>query len=129
MSSVNTKTRISDWETDSKLLLLQGWAIDGLTIQDIANNIGINKKTLYDWMHKSSNICNALKIGREQADYTIVNALYNKAKSGDTTAMIFWLKNRISDKWRERQDNNVNFVGQDFEIKINKKEENAEYKT
>lgn len=26
---------------------------------------------------------------------------------GDTTAMIFWLKNRMSDKWRDKQDMNI----------------------
>ena len=43
------------------------------------------------------------------------NALLAKALSGDTTAQIFWLKNRRPDKWRDKvevkgakeQDNNL----------------------
>lgn len=36
-----------------------------------------------------------------KANATIGGALFNKAKSGDTTAMIFWMKTRAG--WHEKQ--------------------------
>ena len=71
--------KIQDWLGDDKLILLEGWARDGLTNEQIANNIGINVKTLYDWKNKNSNICNVLKKGKEVADYEVENALFKRA--------------------------------------------------
>jgi DNA-binding XRE family transcriptional regulator len=120
-----TRPRIQDWSKPEKLILLQGWRMNGLTIEQVADNIGIGKTTIYEWMKKNPNIANALKIGREQADNIIENALFNKAKGGDVTAMIFWLKNRRSDRWREKREI-TNTFKEDFEIKIggNKDAEN-----
>ena len=39
-----------------------------------------------------------------EADIQITKSLYNKAKGGDTTAIIFWLKNRLPSIWRDKQD-------------------------
>ena len=39
-----------------------------------------------------------------RADAVIVDSLYKAAKGGDTRAMIFWLKNRRPDEWRDRHD-------------------------
>lgn len=94
--------KIDEWLTDDKLILLQGWARDGLTNEQIANNIGINVKTLYEWKNKHSNICNALKDGRDVVDYQVENALLLNALSGNVTAQIFWLKNRKKNEWREK---------------------------
>lgn len=120
--------KIDEWLEQDKLILLEGWARDGLTNEQIANNIGINVKTLYDWKNKESNICNSLKKGREVSDYEVENALFKKAigytiklnkqkvtKDGDvvdieeevhvppdTTAQIYWLKNRKPKEWRDR---------------------------
>ncbi|AAX53455.1 hypothetical protein [Clostridium phage phi CD119] len=56
------------WITEEGLIKIEGWARDGLTDEQIALNIGINVKTLYDWKKKYSNICNALKKGKEVID-------------------------------------------------------------
>lgn len=98
-------SKINDWLEKDKLILLEGWARDGLTNEDIAKNIGINVKTLYDWKNKESNISNALKRGKEVVDFEVENALYKSAIEGNVTAQIFWLKNRRKDKWREKQEN------------------------
>ena len=96
------KGKYQRWLEPDGLLLLEGWARDGLTDEQIAHNMGITAKTLYEWKNKYSDICEALKKGKEVVDYQVENALLNKALAGDTTAQIFWLKNRRPDKWRDK---------------------------
>lgn len=96
------KTTYKDWEADEKILLLQGWARNGLTNEQIASNMDIVVSTLWEWRKKSPKISNALKIGKDEADIQIENALYKAALEGNTTAMIFWLKNRRSKEWRDK---------------------------
>jgi len=96
------KGKYQDWLTEDGLLRIQGWARDGLTNEDIAFNIGITAKTLYEWMIKYSEISTALKEGKDVIDRRIENALAKKAEAGDVTAMIFWLKNRKPREWRDR---------------------------
>lgn len=98
--------KIDEWLQEDKLILLEGWSRDGLTNEQIANNIGINVKTLYDWKKKQSNISNALKKGRAVVDFEVENALLKSALEGNVTAQIFWLKNRKKEQWRERQEYN-----------------------
>lgn len=94
--------KLKDWLDDDKLILLAGWARDGLTNEQIANNIGINPKTLYEWKNKESKIRNILKANREVIDYQVENALLQNALDGNVTAQIFWLKNRKKNEWREK---------------------------
>jgi len=82
------------------LTLLEGWARDGLTDEQIAKNCGCNAATLYDWKKRYPEISKALKKGKEVVDYEVENALLQSARDGNTTAQIFWLKNRRPDKWR-----------------------------
>lgn len=129
------KGKYKEWLEPDKLLLLEGWARDGLTDEQIAKNIGINVATLYGWKNKYDNINNALKKGKEVVDIEVENALLKRAlgyeyeyeetttevksdENGnvterhtkktkkfippDTTAQIFWLKNRRPDKWRDK---------------------------
>ena len=95
-------SKIKDWLEPDKLVLLEGWARDGLTEEQIANNIGIDKTTLYRWKIKECNICNALKKGKEVIDFEVENALLKSALEGNVTAQIFWLKNRKKEQWREK---------------------------
>ena len=37
-------------------------------------------------------------------DYKVENALLQSALAGNTTAQIFWLKNRRPDKWRDNRN-------------------------
>jgi hypothetical protein len=94
--------KYKEWLSEENLALLEGWARDGLTDEQIAHNVGITAKTLYEWKNKHRAICDALKKGKEVVDYQVENALLNKALNGDTTAQIFWLKNRRPDKWRDK---------------------------
>ena len=116
--------KINEWLENDKLILLEGWAKSGLTDEQIAKNIGINRTTLYDWKKKETNIADALKKGKEVIDFEVENALLKRAlgyeyeeetyENGiltkkvkkqvppDTTAQIFWLKNRKKEQWREK---------------------------
>ena len=124
------KGKYQQWIEPEGLTLLEGWARDGLTDEQIAGNIGINTSTLYDWKNKFPKISEALKKGKEVVDIQVENALLKRAlgyefqetrveksdKDGtkiiqilkhipaDTTAQIFWLKNRRPDKWRDKPE-------------------------
>lgn len=112
-----------------KLTLVEGWARDGLTDKQIADNLGISKDTFYKYKNRYTDFSDSLKKGKEVVDYEVENALLKRAlgykydevtieefEDGsvktktvtkevipDTTAQIFWLKNRKPDKWRDKQ--------------------------
>lgn len=95
------KSSITEWEQAENQVLLQGWKRKGLTDVEIAKNIGIGVRTLYDWKRKSPQITQVLKRGKEHANFMVESALYRKAVQGNTTAMIFWLKNNYRDKYSD----------------------------
>lgn len=96
--------RIEEWLEPNKLILLEGWARDGLTEEQIAHNMGICLSSLKNWKNKEMAILTALKKGKEVIDYEVENALLKNALNGNITAQIFWLKNRKKNEWRERQE-------------------------
>lgn len=96
------KGKYEYWLTEEGLILIQGWARDGLKDEDIAHNMGITRKTLYEWIKKYGDICDTLKKGKEIVDFQVENALLKEALKGNVTACIYWLKNRRPDKWREK---------------------------
>ena len=103
------KSKVDYWLTDDGLTLLQGWARDGLTDEQIMHNMGIkSKSTFYSYMKKYPNISNSIKKGKEIVDYEVENALLTSAKSGNVTAQIYWLNNRKPDIWRNKQDKDNN---------------------
>ncbi|MFR3548166.1 transposase [Blautia sp.] len=134
--SLTAKGKYEYWLTPEGLLLLEGWARDGLIDEQIAENMGIVPSTLYRWKNEHEEISEALKKGKEVVDRQVENALLKRAlgysyeevtkeicenpETGnlemkitkkvkkevvpDTTAQIFWLKNRRPDKWRDKRD-------------------------
>lgn len=96
------KGKYQKWLEPEGLQLLEGWARDGLTDEQIAHNMGISRKTLAEWKKRYGDIGDTLKKGKEVVDYEVENALLNSALTGNTTAQIFWLKNRRPDKWRDK---------------------------
>lgn len=120
------KRKYEYWLTPEGLIKLEGWARDGLTDEQIAKNVGINRDTLYRWKKAHSDISDALKRGKEVIDRQVENALLSRAlgytydevtfEGGvetkrvrkqvvpDTTAQIFWLKNRKPEDWRDKRE-------------------------
>lgn len=103
----------------------------GATDEEIADFFRIDRATLYRWKHDQQEFCDALKAGKEAADNRVETSLYHKAVGytydavkifmpanasapvyapyrehvpPDTTAGIFWLKNRKPDEWRDKQE-------------------------
>jgi transposase-like protein len=104
-------------------------AKEGCTDEEIAERLGIGIRTLYDWKKKYPQFMQALKENKDYFDSRVEDALLKRAlgyeyeeteiiatKDGktskvkktkkvippDTTAIIFWLKNRQPGKWRNK---------------------------
>lgn len=70
----------SKWEqVKNKLVLVEGWARDGLTNEQIANNLGVSKTTFYKMLSEHSELFELLKKGKEVVDYEVENALLKRA--------------------------------------------------
>jgi AraC-like DNA-binding protein len=78
----------------------EGYAAQGLTMNQIAQVLGISQTTLYDKQSKFSEFSEAIKRGKNKGIATITNALFRKASDGDNTAMIFYLKNQAG--WQDK---------------------------
>ena len=126
------KGKYQEWLEPEGLLKIEGWARDGLTDEQIAENMGVSRSTLNSWKEKYSDISDTLKRGKEIVDRQVENALLKRAlgyrydevtmENGvetkrvtkevmpDTTAQIFWLKNRKPEEWRDKKD--VDLVGE-----------------
>lgn len=127
----------SKWEqVKDKLVLVEGWAREGLTDEQIAKNLGVGKTTFYKLIKEHPELSEHLKKGKEIIDYEVENALlkralgyeyiettkeiaYNpkteknelqvtkkvtKQVAPDTTAQIFWLRNRKPSKWKNNPE-------------------------
>lgn len=131
------KGYIDDWLTEEGLLRIEGWARDGLTDKQIAElKIGIAERTFTKWKARYEAINTALKKGKAPADTLVENMLYKRAigftttetieeiyeEDGvqrkhirkvtrevppDTTAQIYWLKNRKPKQWRDKRETEI----------------------
>jgi hypothetical protein len=103
----------------------------GATDQEMADFFEVDVRTIYRWKHDHEEFCQALKGGKEIADERVERSLYQRAIgyeqdevkifmpasadkpvyapyrakiAPDTTAAIFWLKNRRSQEWRDKAE-------------------------
>ena len=103
----------------------------GLTDKQVAYICGVTDRTIDNWKIAHPDFFQSLKIAKELSDMKVEQSLYNKAcgnikitekhdgvdATGNVidktvvkelapsdTAMIFWLKNRQPDKWREKRE-------------------------
>lgn len=100
----------------------------GATDAEVADFFGVSVRTVHRWKHANDEFCHALKVGKDVADDRVERSLYQRAIgyeqeevkifmpagaenpvyapytakiAPDTTAAIFWLKNRRKDEWRD----------------------------
>jgi hypothetical protein len=90
------------------VLIAKACARFGAIEEEIADELHINHATLDNWKKKYPEFLGALKAGKEASDDRVENSLYRLAigwngQPPNTTAAIFWLKNRRPDRWRDVQ--------------------------
>lgn len=101
----------------------------GATDIELADFFEVNVATLYRWKNEHTDFCEALKVSKEIADDRVERSLFARANGyehdevdirvvagevvqtpirkfypPDTTAAIFWLKNRRPAQWRDKQE-------------------------
>lgn len=103
----------------------------GATDMEMADFFEVDVRTIYRWKHDHEEFCQALNVGKSKADERVINSLYQRAVgyeqeavkifmpagkdepvyapyrekvAPDTTAAIFWLKNRQPEQWRDKQE-------------------------
>lgn len=115
----------------------------GAIDDQLADFFNVTRVTIGRWKKSHPEFCCALKEGKSVADQSVEKALYQKAtgyrisstksttRDGkiidstecerelppDTTACIFWLKNRRPDRWRDKIDHDLSFQG-DIEVTL-----------
>lgn len=134
MIVIGCKGKYAEWLTEDGLLRIQGWARDGLIDEQIAHNMGVAYSTFRTWVDKFPALSASLKAGKAPVDIEVENALLKSALGFEyeetiteieelpggkqkkqirkvkkyappnSTAQIFWLKNRRPDRWRDKQE-------------------------
>lgn len=111
---------------EPKLLLVAAWCRNGLTDIDICKNLDIGKDAFIEYKKTYSELSDILKLNKEVVDTQVENALLKAAMgytidehtyeggeltktvvkevAPNTTALIFWLKNRNKEAWRDTQN-------------------------
>ena len=102
---------------------------EGATDVELADFFGVSVRTLYRWKNNFPEFCQALKASKAPADERVERSLFERAVGyerdevdirvvggeivqtpvrrfypPDTTAAIFWLKNRRPAEWRDKID-------------------------
>lgn len=138
----------TEWLEEDNLMLIECWARDGYTFQDIANRIGIAVSTLRGWRAQYPEFDEALKKGREIIDYKVENALLKSAlgyktkevkvtttmrygkvvetvkevtdreQAPNVSAIQCWLYNRLPNKWKKNRDNLIELDEEDTKIQV-----------
>ncbi len=101
----------------------------GATDVDLGDFFKVRRETIWAWSQRFEEFSNALKAGKSAADERVVQSLYHRAVGytfdsekvfqfqgavvrapvrehvpPDTTAAIFWLKNRKPEEWRDKRE-------------------------
>jgi len=114
---------------DEYVKLAYRYCLLGATDADLARNFEVDERTVNNWKEKHPEFFQSLKAGKEEADAKVAQSLYHRAKGyrckedkvflhegqpvivpgvkeypPDATSAIFWLKNRKSAFWRDKQE-------------------------
>lgn len=111
------------------LKMVQMLAKLGATNLEMAEALGVTLSTFHLWRNTHEEFSDAIKVGKDAADDRVAESLYQRAMgyshpeldirvidgaivetpvikhyAPDTTAAIFWLKNRRPQEWRDKQE-------------------------
>ena len=117
---------MKDWEQPDKLEDLEKIASEGKTLAQIANFMRISRKTLYFWRKESELIRNAIKTGEDDAIDKAEQTLYSMGVDDrNIAALIFLLKNKRPNKWKDKRDTEISGAGGKLAIEWGKDEDKA----
>ena len=136
MSSGRPTKYKEEYDQQAKILCEKGF-----TDKDLADFFGVTETTINNWKNSYPSFFESIKEAKAFSDQEVEKALYKRAigyefeehkeelseqgkkltvtkkqLAGDTTAQIFWLKNRQPDRWRDKQHVEAN-------VSVNKADE------
>ena len=111
------KGKYHEWLEPDGLLLLQGWARDGLTEKQISEKMGISYLTFNEWKARFPQIPEALKRTKEIVDREVEAALYNSAVGHHyTVKKPIKLKKTMRDGNKMIEEEHIEYVEEDVFI-------------
>jgi hypothetical protein len=69
-----------------------------------AKHIGVTRQAVSAHIKRHPKFAERVEEFRSMADENVKRSLYRAARNGNVTAMIFWLKNRQPEHWRDRRE-------------------------
>ena len=76
---MGAKPKYTEWLTHDGLLRIEGWARDGLSLAQIAHNVGVADSTFRKWRDEHEAISAAIKRGNAPVDLEVENAMLKSA--------------------------------------------------
>lgn len=128
-NKIGRKPKSDYWLTDEGLQRINEWVENGLSMKQLSQNMGISYSTLFEWQNNFPELSDTIKKGQRVVTEHVENALFNsatgyeyeeetselmpdgemkvvkkvkKSQAPNPTSMIFWLKNKNPEEWRDR---------------------------
>ena len=120
----------------------------GATDKDLAGFFDVNEDTIHEWKKVYPSFSESIKEGKQNADASVADRLYQRAMGfehdseeikivggeiarvpvkkiypPDTTAAIFWLKNRSKANWRDRIEQDITTNGESIKLSAEQSEQ------
>ena len=93
----------------------------GATNEEIAEAMGVSKRTILRWAKDHESFGKALAEGKAVSDAKVIRSLYKMATGYEPSvaAQCFWLKNRQRERWQDRPQDYIQSGGDgDTEVQI-----------
>jgi len=92
------------WLSEDGLEKIATMRKGGYTIDEIAKTIGVGRGTIHRWAKENETLKNNLFLNSEIAIVEVESQLMKNIKSGNQRAVEFYLLNRASSRWNNRQE-------------------------